>query len=36
MDENYENDWIKKYNKEKVNNDNVSPPPYIVETGNFV
>jgi hypothetical protein len=45
VNENYENEWIKKYNKERVkhryqttkeNNGNVSPPPFIVETGNFV
>jgi hypothetical protein len=45
VDEDYKNMWIKQYNKEKVkqqyqtrkeNNGNVSPPPLIKETGNFV
>jgi hypothetical protein len=43
VNEDYENDWTKKYNKEKVkrqyqtrkeDNGNVSPPPLIIE--NFV
>jgi hypothetical protein len=43
IDEDYKNNWIKQYIKEKVkqqyqtrkeNNGNVSPPPLIIETGN--
>jgi hypothetical protein len=45
VNEDYENDWTKKYNKVRVkreyerrkeNNDNISPPPLIIERGNFV
>jgi hypothetical protein len=45
IDEDYKNNWIKQYNKEKIkqqsqtrkaNNGNVSPPPFIIETGNFI
>jgi hypothetical protein len=45
IDEDYEKDWIKQYNKEKIklqyqtrkeNKGNISPPSLIIETGNFV
>jgi hypothetical protein len=45
INQDYEKDWIKRYNKEKVkreyetrkrNNGNLSPPPLIIEKKNFV